>query len=52
MVPQVYANHGGLARAAAEFLNCKVFQQGDDSIENQYKLIKDLVTFFQEGEVR
>ncbi|KAF8385012.1 scc-3 [Pristionchus pacificus] len=48
---QVYANHGGLARAAAEFLNCKVFQQGDDSIENQYKLIKDLVTFFQEGEV-
>ncbi|GMR33490.1 hypothetical protein PMAYCL1PPCAC_03685, partial [Pristionchus mayeri] len=48
---QVYANHGGLARAAAEFLNCKVFQQGDNSKENQYKLIKDLVTFFQEGEV-
>ncbi|GMS89472.1 hypothetical protein PENTCL1PPCAC_11647 [Pristionchus entomophagus] len=48
---QVYANHGGLARAAAEFLNCKVFQQGDESKENQYKLIKDLVTFFQEGEV-
>ncbi|GMT33576.1 hypothetical protein PFISCL1PPCAC_24873, partial [Pristionchus fissidentatus] len=48
---QVYANHGGLARAAAEFLNCKVFQQADESKENQYKLIKDLVTFFQEGEV-
>lgn len=59
----VYANHRGLAVAAGEFLNMKVFQHapksragsvasnsGRNTNENT-SLIKDLVLFYIEGEV-
>ncbi|VDK69070.1 unnamed protein product [Litomosoides sigmodontis] len=53
----VYCNHRGLAQAAGEFLNTKVFQnlqvlapEKNRSNDNAKQLIIDLVQFFVEGD--
>ncbi|VDL82190.1 unnamed protein product, partial [Nippostrongylus brasiliensis] len=56
----VYSNHRGLAVAAGEFLNTKVFQHthrnrgqtaaGRSGMGDNAKLIQDLIQFFIEGE--
>ncbi|KAL3985546.1 STAG domain family protein [Acanthocheilonema viteae] len=53
----VYCNHRGLAQAAGEFLNTKVFQnlqvlapEKNRSNDNSKQLIIDLVQFFVEGD--